>query len=75
MTKDILVRVITRSSITEITEEKGSYLKIKLKAAPVKGKANSELIKLLAKKYKVAKSQVEIIKGLTSNEKLVRIFL
>ena len=48
-------------------------VKIKLKAAPVKGRANTELIKFLAKKYGVAKSKIEIIKGLTAKEKLVRI--
>ena len=72
---DILIKVIPNSSRTEIVEETGNYLKIKLKAAPVKGKANTELVEFLAKKYKVAKSRVEIIKGLTSKEKLVRIYL
>jgi len=70
---DILVKVIPYSSRTEIVEETENYLKIKLKAAPVQGKANAELIKFLAKKYRVSKSQVEIVKGLTSKEKLVRI--
>jgi len=72
---DILVKVVPYSSRTEIVEEKENYLKIKLKAAPVQGKANAELIKFLAKKYQVSKSQVEIIKGLTSKDKLIRIYL
>jgi len=71
---DILVKVIPRSSQTEIIEEKQNYLKIRLKAAPIKGKANAELIKFLAKKYQVSQSQVEIVKGLTAKEKLVRIY-
>ena len=70
---DITVKVITNSSQTETVEEKDNYLKIKLKSSPVKGKANAELIKFLAKKFQVSKSQVEIIKGLTSKKKLVRI--
>lgn len=72
--KDILVRVVPNSSKTEIIEETDNYLKIKLKSAPVKGQANKELINFLAKKYHVAKSQIEIIKGLTSKEKLVKIY-
>lgn len=74
LSKDLLIRVIPNSRKTEIVEEKDNYLKIKLHAAPIKGQANAELIKFLAKKYKVAKSQIEIIKGLTSKEKLVRIY-
>ena len=74
MSKDILVKVIPNSSRTEIVEEGENYLKIKLKAAPIKGKANAELIKFLAKKYSVSKSQIEIIKGLTNKDKLIKIY-
>lgn len=69
------VKVIPNSSKTEVVEEKNNFLKIKLKASPQKGKANAELIKLLAKKFKTSKSQIEIIKGLTAKDKLVRISL
>jgi len=74
MSKDIIVKVIPRSSKSEIVEETEDYLKIKLTSSPTKGAANKELIKLLAKKYNVAKSRIEIIKGLTSKEKLIRIY-
>jgi len=70
---DIIVKVIPNSGQTEVVEEEDNYLKIKLKASPIKGKANAELIKFLAKKFQISKSQVEIIKGLTSKKKLVRI--
>ena len=73
-TQDILVKVIPNSSRIKIVVEKDNYLKIKLKASPTKGHANAELIKMLAKKYKVSKSQIEIIKGLNSKEKLTRIY-
>lgn len=72
--KDIIVSVLPRSSRDEVVAENCNYIKIKLKAAPVKGKANKELIKFLAKKFDVSKSQVEILKGLTSKDKLVRIY-
>ncbi|MDX9893713.1 MAG: DUF167 domain-containing protein [Patescibacteria group bacterium] len=75
MSKDIVVKVIPRSSQSEIVEETDGYLKIKLKASPTQGKANAELIKLLAKKYQVSQSEIEIIKGLTSRDKLIRIYL
>ncbi|MFA6215673.1 MAG: DUF167 domain-containing protein [Patescibacteria group bacterium] len=72
--KDLIIRVITRSSKTEIVEQKDNYLKIKLKSAPVKGEANKELVEFLAKHFDVSKSQVEILKGLTSKDKLIRIY-
>lgn len=78
-TKTIIVTVLPRSSknevVDEVIAENCNYIKVKLKAPPVKGEANAELIKFLAKKYGVSKSRVEIVRGLTSKEKLVRIYL
>lgn len=53
-------------------EEDGSWT-ISLKSPPVDGKANTELIQLLAKKYKISKSEVKIKLGLSSRHKLVEI--
>jgi uncharacterized protein YggU (UPF0235/DUF167 family) len=39
----------------------------------VDGKANKELIELLAEKFNVTKSQVQIKSGLSSNIKLIEI--
>jgi len=44
-----------------------------LKARPENSKANIELIKLLAKHYKVSSARVRIIKGLGSREKTVEV--
>ena len=73
--KNITVHVIPNSRHQEIIVEEDGFLKIKLTSSPTRGKANQELIKLLSKKYKVSKSQVEIVKGLTSKQKLVQINL
>ena len=67
------IKVIPKSSKTEIIEKKDNFLKIKLKAVPKKGKANAELIKFLAKYFKTAKSNIRIIKGETSGNKIVEI--
>ena len=67
------IKVIPKSSRTEIVEESEKYLKIKLKATPEKGKANAELIKFLAKHFKGAKSNINIIKGKTGRNKIVEI--
>ena len=48
-------------------------VKIDLAAAPVKGRANQELIKFLAQEYKVTKDNVKIISGAGERVKLVKI--
>ena len=67
------VRVIPRSSRTEIVGEHDGILKVKLASPPVEGAANAELIKLIAKKLGVSKSAVTIISGETSKTKRLRI--
>ncbi len=67
------VRVVPRASKSEIIGEHDGALKIRLASPPVNGAANAELIKILAKKFDVAKSEVEIISGQTSKQKQVRI--
>ena len=49
------------------------FLKIYLTAVPVDGKANKELIKLLAAKLGISKNRIEIIKGEKSKEKVVEV--
>ena len=68
------VRVIPRSSKSEIVGEWDGALKVKLKAPPVDGAANDELIRLLAKKVGVSRSNVEITVGHASKTKRVRVF-
>ena len=67
------VRVIPKSSKSEIVGEHDGALKIKLKAPPVDGAANAELIKVLAKYFSVPKRAVEILSGHSSKLKQVKI--
>ena len=67
------VRVIPKSSKSEIVGEHDGALKIKLNAPPVDGAANAELIKLLAKIFAVPKNHVEIVGGQTSKSKRIKI--
>ena len=48
-------------------------LKINIKAPAVEGAANKELIKILAKSFKVPKSSVEFVSGETSKKKRIRL--
>jgi hypothetical protein len=61
-----------QSKIEEIGE---NQLMISLKSPPVDGKANRELIKLLAKRYGVSDSAITIKSGLSSRQKLIDIDL
>ena len=50
-----------------------AYVKASVTAIPEHGKANAALIKLLAKEWRLAKSQITIIRGQTSTRKTVEI--
>jgi uncharacterized protein (TIGR00251 family) len=67
------VRVIPRASRTEIAGEYNGALKIRITAPPVAGAANRELIRLLAKVFKLPQNAVEIVSGAASNSKIVYI--
>ncbi len=72
----VTVRVTARASKSEIVGwygEPGGALKVRLAAPPVDGQANEELIKLLAKEFGVAKSDVQIRSGQTSKTKQLAI--
>lgn len=63
------VKVIPKSSRSEIVGWEGEELKIRLAAVPDKGQANAELIRFLANLLKIGKSHVQLIQGDTSRHK------
>lgn len=67
----VKVKPNARVSLLE-EQEDGSYT-ASLKAPPVDGKANSELVALVAKRFGVAKSAVTIKSGAGARLKLVSI--
>jgi uncharacterized protein (TIGR00251 family) len=67
----VKVKPNARASKLEQAED-GSWL-AQLKAAPVDGKANEELIALIAKHFDCRKSAVTIKSGASGRMKLVRI--
>lgn len=48
-------------------------LKVKVTAAPEKGKANRAVVKLLAKRLGVAPSDIEVVHGETGRDKTLQI--
>lgn len=70
----IRVKVQPKSGRLEFNEqlEDGTY-KIRLKAAPEKGKANEELIAFLAKSCALRKDELSLVSGHTERTKLIRL--
>ena len=69
----LTVKVVPGSSRTKIVGQLDGMLKVKIMAAPEKGKANQCLIEFLAKELGIKKNTVEIVSGQTSPVKQVRI--
>ena len=69
----IKVTVKPNSKQQKIEESADGSLIVRLKSPPVDGKANRELIEMLAKQFKVTKSKISIKSGLSSKNKLVEI--
>ncbi|MCM0588988.1 MAG: DUF167 domain-containing protein [Gloeotrichia echinulata IR180] len=67
------VKVKPNSKQQKIAEQSDGSLIVHLKSPPVDGKANEELIKLLAENFDVPKSDIRIKSGLSSRQKLVEI--
>jgi len=68
----VRLRIIPNSSKNEIVWENDT-LKIKITAQPIENKANKALIAFLAKNLKIAKSNIQIIKGELNKEKTLLI--
>ena len=66
----IKVKIVPNSSRNEIIIE-DEFIKIKVMAQPIENKANKALVEFLSKKFKIPKSQIEIIKGEMSKEKTI----
>ena len=67
------IRVIPHATRSEIVGREGQTWKIRLSAPPIEGKANEALIRFLADALDVAPSQINIIKGLGSRQKIVEV--
>jgi uncharacterized protein (TIGR00251 family) len=70
----IPVKIVPRSSKNQIVGWQGDVLKIKIKSPPVDGEANAELVRFLAEALDIPKSKIEIIKGQSAKNKLLRIY-
>lgn len=69
----IKVKVQTKSSKNEVIDLGENELKVKCTTVPEKGKANATVIALLAKHYKIPKSNIILLKGSSNPVKVFEI--
>lgn len=69
------VRVKTRARRAGILGRHGAGIKAAVRAAPERGRANDELIEMLATALGIARAQIEIVAGAASQDKMVRVRL
>lgn len=70
----LTIKVIPNASKPRVCEEK-DFIKVYVKSPPVEGKANKELIEVLAEHFNIKKNQIEIIRGKKSHKKIVKIIV
>lgn len=72
MPKIIRVKVIPNARISGVIQEK-YFLKVKVHAPAEKGKANKEVIAMIAEYFTIPKSAVILLEGETASHKVFRI--
>ncbi len=69
----VVIRLQPRAKRNAIVDERGGVLRVSVAAAPVDGRANAALCKLIAKRAGVARGQVSVVRGERSREKVVQV--
>ena len=67
------IRVKPRSRVSLLTQADDGSWTAQLKSPPVDGKANEELLRLVAKRFGCPRSSVSIRAGASGRTKLVRV--
>ena len=67
------LRVYPGASSNKVTGFADRVLQVRITAPPTKGKANVELIRFLSKMLGVSKGSLTIVKGFTSQNKVIAI--
>lgn len=67
------IKVIPRAAKDAIAGQQNNALKIRIKAPPVDGKANTYLIKFLSKYWHIPRRNIEILTGESTRNKRLKI--
>lgn len=68
---ELTIRLQPRGKRNAIGEERDGVLRVSVAAPPVDGQANAALCKLIAKRARVARGRVTVIRGERSRDKVV----
>jgi hypothetical protein len=69
----IFIKVKTKAKIKKFVKIDDNHYSISINSPPEKGKANKEIVKMLAKKFDVSISKIQILLGEKSKEKIINI--
>jgi uncharacterized protein (TIGR00251 family) len=67
------VRLQPRARRDEVVGERGGAIVIRVTAPPVDGRANAALCAFVAARAAVPRSRVQVVRGTTSRDKIVRV--
>ena len=67
------VRLQPRANRDEVVGERAGAIVIRVTAPPVDGKANAALCRFVAKILRISPSRVEVVRGQTSRDKVLRV--
>ncbi len=65
------IKVVTKAKKNMIKQEESGRYKVYVNAPAIDGKANKAVIGILAEFFGVSKSEIEIVRGVYSREKVV----
>ena len=68
------VRVVPGASKNEVAVHTSGVWKVRLTAPPVEGRANRALVEYLAHKLDINRSQVKLLKGDSSRNKVLAVY-
>jgi hypothetical protein len=69
----VRIRVQPRASRAEVVGLHGDRVRVRISAPPVEGRANDELIRLMAQQLDLPQSSIWLVSGATSRSKTIMI--
>ena len=69
----VTVHVAPNARHESIFVEQDGIVTMRIRAPPLKGKANREIIRCFSKKLKIPNSRIRIVSGLRSDQKIIEI--
>lgn len=73
MTATLQIRAVPNGKRAEIVGRYGDAWKVRVTAAPEKGRANQELVKLLSQKLGLPRDAIEVVRGQSTRDKVVAV--